>query len=382
MDSKTIFLEGLGTGSIGKMKIAVFHELHKGGARRVVNDFSKELIKRNTVDLYIIDEQKAAEEGKNYSHVYFNEFIPKTWSGGNWKARLYKDTVELYSLYKLHKKIAKLIDSRKYDVVIIHPSRFTQAPFLLRFIRTKKIYYAHEVYRIMYETQFLLKTNKSLAKYLYEYLARMIKQYIDRANVKKTKHIFVNSKNTKANFLKYYHVKTKVFYPCIDLNFFKPSANKKDIDVLFVGSVSDNTDGFFDLKNALNLTRSQFTLKIIGGDIWITDEMLRNFYRRSRLVYCGAYNEPLGLVPLEAASCGVPVVAISEGGYKETIIEGATGSFAKKNPKDIAFAIERILSNKNKAVQMGIKARDNVLKNWAMHKLGLDLENGLKKVIY
>ena len=94
------------------MKIAVFHELHSGGALRAVDEFVKGLKKDHQVDLYTTD-----------------NFTPKKWNGGNWKLKLYKDTVELYKLFKLHRKIAQEINEKEYDIVFIHPSQFTQRSF-------------------------------------------------------------------------------------------------------------------------------------------------------------------------------------------------------------------------------------------------------------
>jgi glycosyltransferase involved in cell wall biosynthesis len=36
--------------------------------------------------------------------------------------------------------------------------------------------------------------------------------------------------------------------------------------------------------------------------------------------------EPLGLAPLEAGACGLPVVAVAEAGVRETVVDGITGS--------------------------------------------------------
>ena len=38
-----------------------------------------------------------------------------------------------------------------------------------------------------------------------------------------------------------------------------------------------------------------------------------------------SFLEPLGLAPLEAMSFGLPVVAIKEGGLRETVIDGYNG---------------------------------------------------------
>src|SRR5256885_6808307 len=117
------------------MKIAFFHELHAGGGRRSVNEFARRLRKNHTIDLYIVDEKQNENEKVFFDTVFFYPFKAKKWTGKDWKAKFYKDTIELFKLYFLHKKIAKEIDSRDYNLVFIDPSKFTQAPFLLRFIK-------------------------------------------------------------------------------------------------------------------------------------------------------------------------------------------------------------------------------------------------------
>jgi len=104
------------------MRIAIFHELHSGGARRAVNEMAKRLKNKHVVDLYIVDEIEDIEEKKFFSKIYFYKFNSKEWAGGDWKTRLYKDTLELYNVYKLHKRIVRIINSRKYDIVLVYPS--------------------------------------------------------------------------------------------------------------------------------------------------------------------------------------------------------------------------------------------------------------------
>ena len=57
-------------------------------------------------------------------------------------------------------------------------------------------------------------------------------------------------------------------------------------------------------------------------------ETLRELYRRAKaLVYPGS--EDFGIVPVEAQSCGTPVIALAEGGAIETVIDGVTGKLYK-----------------------------------------------------
>ncbi|MBX7244442.1 MAG: glycosyltransferase [Candidatus Sumerlaeaceae bacterium] len=59
---------------------------------------------------------------------------------------------------------------------------------------------------------------------------------------------------------------------------------------------------------------------------WVSDEELASLYSRARAVVFPA-DEDFGIVPLEAAASGCPVIAYRHGGALETVIEGKTGIF-------------------------------------------------------
>ena len=146
------------------MKIVIFHELPMGGARVAANNFAKFLKKSHQVDLYLVSNEDNKDEHKYYSKVNFFEYI---WHGLNkksWLDRLLNDSVDLIRLYLLHRKIASLINKQQYDVAFIHGSMFTQAPFILRFLKSRKIYYCQEVLRIAYEKGFEIPENLSFFK--------------------------------------------------------------------------------------------------------------------------------------------------------------------------------------------------------------------------
>ena len=347
------------------MRIAIFHELTLGGARRVANEFGKGLKGNHLVDLYYVGEKYYKEEEDFYSKIHFYKFMLKIWKGSNWKVRLYKDTIELLRLYLLHKKIADVIDKKNYDLVIVHPSKVTQAPFLLRFLKTKKIYYAHEIYRIMYEPVFRFRKSEYPFKYIYETITKFIKKVIDKNNTKKAGIIFVNSNHTKKGFSRFYNRKTIVCYPGVDYKFFSPKIVKRNIDILFVGSLDYQTDEYALFKNSIHFINKNVRIKVIGGEQnWISDKELLDYYRKSKIVVCTARNEPLGLVPLEAGSCGTPAIAVNDGGYKETIIKGKTGYLVRRHPKAIASVINRALKNEVILGKLGKNARERIINNW------------------
>lgn len=362
------------------MKIAIFHELHSGGARRAVNEFAKQLKKNHQVEAYIIDEKDDKSERISFNNVFYYNFIPRKWSGNNWKIKFYKDTVELYKLYKLHEKIAKDINSQRYDIAFIHPSQFTQAPFILRFIKTKKIYYCQESLRISYEPGFDISPDLSLPKKIYEKTMRLIRKKIDKVNIKRADMVLANSKHTQKNIQLAYGIKSRVSYLGVDENVFKPLSLNKDIDILFIGG-AEKADGYTLLEESLNYMKIKPVVKKhITGKDWINnDEEFRKLYSRAKIVVCLARNEPFGLIPLEAMACAVPVVAVREGGYKETVIDGETGYLIPKDPYALAEKLEFLLSNAKIRSKMGEAARLYVEENWTWHKNTNILENILLK---
>jgi glycosyltransferase involved in cell wall biosynthesis len=70
--------------------------------------------------------------------------------------------------------------------------------------------------------------------------------------------------------------------------------------------------------------------------------MLRDEYRRAAAVLMPG-EEDFGIVPVEAQSCGRPVVALARGGALETVVDGETGVLVNE-PTSAAFAaaLERV----------------------------------------
>lgn len=358
------------------MKIAVFHELHAGGARRAVNEFAKILKKDNDLDLYVVGEKANTDEKRFFDKVLFYKFVPKKWRGGNWKIRLYKDTIELFKLHLLHKKISQDINKKKYDVAFVHPSQFTQAPFILRYLKISKIYYCQEPLRMIYEND-LSSMNLDLLRKLYERFNRFLRKKIDSENLKKADIVLANSYFTKSNVLTAYNIKSKVCCMGVDLSIFKQEELKKDIDVLFMGA-KDYINGYPLFLEALQkINRKNIVIKVIDGIRWINDSELVDFYNRSKLILTLGLNEPFGLVALEGMACGVPIIALNEGGYRETVVNNQTGFLVPRDSSIIADKITFLLNDEKKLTSMGVAARKHIENNWTWEKRIKDLESVL-----
>lgn len=64
-------------------------------------------------------------------------------------------------------------------------------------------------------------------------------------------------------------------------------------------------------------------------------------------------NEHFGIVPLEAMYCGKPVVAVNNGGPKETIENGYNGYLCSAEPEEFANAINQLVVAEEKAKLFG-----------------------------
>lgn len=357
------------------MRIAFFHELEIGGARRAVNELSNELKKQHSVDLFFVDEEYLGQEDKFFNNTYYFKFKPKKWKGSNWRIKIYKDTFELFQLYKLHKLISVKINKGNYDFVIINPSKYTQSPFLLRFVKTKKIYYCQETLRIAYEPLLKINKNIGLIKYYYESINRLFRKYIDLSNVKKADLILTNSNNTKNNIKRNYNLSSKVSYLGVDVDFFKPGRAKKDIDILFIGS-DEFMDGFDLVKEALKTVKHKVNLETTIGKKRkdVSDQELRSLYRRAKIVICSSRDEPFGMIPLEAMAVGAVVIAVNEGGYRESIKDNTNGFLVDRSSAKLAQKIDWVLNNPKKTVDINKNARQIIASEWSWEKKAKEFE--------
>ena len=68
-------------------------------------------------------------------------------------------------------------------------------------------------------------------------------------------------------------------------------------------------------------------------------------------------SESFGLVALEAAACGTPVVAAAVGGLRSLVDHEQTGFLIEgRDPVDFAAPVERLLADEILASEMGVNA--------------------------
>ena len=84
------------------------------------------------------------------------------------------------------------------------------------------------------------------------------------------------------------------------------------------------------------------------------DELAARYAAADAVVFPSEWEEPFGLVPLEAMAVGTPVVATARGGSAEFLVDGRNcTTFAAGDPADLAAAVQRVAADPGRTVADG-----------------------------
>jgi glycogen(starch) synthase len=97
------------------------------------------------------------------------------------------------------------------------------------------------------------------------------------------------------------------------------------------------------------------------------EELVRLLHTADAAVLPSHY-EPFGLVALEAAATGIPLITSNVGGLGEAVINGQTGmSFAPRDIAGLAAAVRVVLDDPDAAQQRAIAARERLTSDFDWH---------------
>ncbi|MFD6401090.1 glycosyltransferase family 4 protein [Nocardia sp. NPDC060249] len=122
-----------------------------------------------------------------------------------------------------------------------------------------------------------------------------------------------------------------------------------------------------------------FTGRVPSGELAAHHTIADVFAMPCRTRGAGLDVEGLGIVFLEASATGVPVVAGDSGGAPETVREGETGIVVHgRSVSQISDAIVELLTDRDKAAEMGAAGRAWVERNWHWDRQGARLRELLR----
>lgn len=366
--------------------MAVYYNLAFGGAKRVVKDQVKGLVEAgDRVDVYTINHEKDLFDPLPFAGRHFNYIFNTPYLGIPLFGRIIHLVNSLIRLRNLNRRIAKDINKRKYDVVLVHPDRFTQAPFILRYLKRISVYYCQEPYRNAYEHSMRIKEDLPLVNKIYEHFFRYLIKVADRNNVKRATYTIASCLHIRERMIEAYEVYPYVVTPGIDTKVFRPLKSVKK-GILFVGSKKIDIDGYDLLEKALQLFPSNRKPQI-KTVIWkkdnnerISEEELAELYSESSVTACMSKLETFGLIPLESMACGTPVVAINAGGHRETVVNEVNGLLVDHSAEAIFQAINRLVTNQDENVLFSKRAVKHVREKWDLTLKNNELRELLLKI--
>lgn len=252
-------------------------------------------------------------------------------------------------------KIAFLLKSsalRAYSVTIFSNEAISARIWAKN---SKKIYYAHSISRHLFDQKedYLQKVAKSFRP-IFSFALSILRWWYIR-DLQAMDLILANSEKN-ADFLRTLapNVRIEVLYPPVDTTEFFPLASA-ELETQNIESVSQTYFlSYARLAHAKRIDEiiraflclPELHLKIVYG---INDPQLEEFralangaaniefvtlkdnsvlpdlVRNAIATICISKNEDFGMVAIESMASGVPVIAVREGGYRETMIDGVTG---------------------------------------------------------
>ena len=144
------------------------------------------------------------------------------------------------------------------------------------------------------------------------------------------------------------------------------AAQAADVPLVLAGVIQPGRQAFFDREIAPHIDgdRVRFVGEVGGAE-------KRSLFARARgLLMPIRWEEPFGMVMVEAMACGTPVIAFAEGAARELVVDGTTG-FLVEDERAMAGAIGRLSS---------IAARD--CRAWVAAHCDVDVVAGAYERIY
>ena len=232
------------------MRIALYHNLPSGGAKRTLMEATRRLAARHEVDAYTLScaEHDFADIRPWVREHHVFPFEPsQLFESPFGRLNQLLRCSDLLRLRKVAGGIADDIDRRGYDVALVHPCQFEQSPSVLRYLRrTRSIYYCQEPRRASYETmparpydddanprRRLLNRLDPLL-----HLYRRLAHRVDQVNARAAAAVLVNSKFMAQAVAGAYNVIPQLSYHGVDVAQFRPLALEKRHMVLSVGSLT------------------------------------------------------------------------------------------------------------------------------------------------
>jgi glycosyltransferase involved in cell wall biosynthesis len=406
------------------MKIAVWHNLPSGGGKRALYYHVAGLLERG----HTLESWCPTSADRDY--LPLGELINEHVLPLDWQPRAEKKlaarltTLRLDPLTRIEaldrhcRQCADEINRGDFDLLFANSSLYQAVSSIGRYVRLPKVIYLQEPTREFFEAMPdpLWNALPAAASYLSpayfrDYLKDLIKTQTWRAmlreevrNAKAFDAVLVNSFYSRESIMRAYGLDAKVCYLGVDSEKFVDLNLPRENFVVGLGAFVKLKNVEFALRSLAEMSEPRPRLVWIGNAadplyleamkllaaelgvdfeprVKIDDDELVNILNRALLMIYTSRLEPFGLAPLEANACGTPIVAIAEGGVRETIIDGTNGLLVDNDPRAMAAAIKRLSDDPAYAHRLGQTGRQQVIERWSVKASVERLEQRLEAAV-
>ena len=178
-------------------------------------------------------------------------------------------------------------------------------------------------------------------------------RYWDIKTLNRVDYFIANSKFVQNRIKKTYKRESKIIYPPVNMSKFTLDENKEEFYLTACRLVAYKKTKL--IVEAFNKMPDKKLIVIGEGEEYEKIKKIKNdniillgyqdseellYYMQKAKAFVYAAIEDFGIVPIEAMSCGTPVIALNEGGTAETVIDKITGiHFDEQNVESIIKAL-------------------------------------------
>jgi glycosyltransferase involved in cell wall biosynthesis len=321
------------------IKVAIFYDWlnNWGGAERVLLDL---LTLYPQADIYTLVHDSNKTKWLPLHHKIYTSFLnklPFSRSNPIFYTPLYHLAIEQFNF-------------STYDLVI--STTTTVGHGLITPPQAFFVCYFHNLNRYVYYTPTIYKI---LTPFLSVY------KIIDKLFIRRPDAYFCNSKTVASRLKKHYSINAQVISPGINPSLFPPSiypiqsrqhflvvgrqVPHKKIDVVIKCFQKLPQQKLIIAGSGRSHRQLQDLAKKYPNITFIdqpSDSQLLDLYQQAKALICPQF-EDFGLTPIEAQSCGTPVIAYGRGGNLETTTSKTSIYFYHQTPKSLTKAINKYL---------------------------------------
>ncbi len=393
------------------MRIAIWHNLPSGGGKRALHDQVRGLIGRgHTVEIWCpttADQSYLPTAGVAPEHVR-----PIRWrdvsatrssvaDGVRWVLVDRRRNLEGLEIHC--RQCADEINRGNFDVFVAHSCRFVAVAPIGRFVHVRRVLYLQEPFRALYEAMptwpwipptlpfsswirphaVVNHLKETVRLRHYQRLARE-----ESRNVLAYDRVLANSLFSRESMLRVYGVNARACYLGVDTGRFVDREMARENFLIGVGSITPAKNIEFVVRALARVSVPRPRLVWIGNaaapdypdklrklakslDVeldlrtLVSEDTLVDALNRAALMIYAPRLEPFGYAPLEANACGLPVVAVAEGGVRETVLDGINGLLVQEDEDEMATAIARLIADPDLRSSFGRAGRRMVAERWS-----------------